>query len=146
MPGRPRTPLGKRRGKGTLVLPHRLGATGLLEVLQRGREPGYSMGVEGPRLKARRPALRLQWLEGADARAAHVPRAHINALRYRQAARPLRPHEALVSGEADDVRTYLAHVYGDAARRLRGVHDEKCARLVGNLGNASQVNDIAGHV
>ena len=104
------------------------------------------MGVEGPRLKARRPALRLQWLEGAHPRAAHVPGPHVNALGHGEATRALRAHEPLVTGEADHVDAHLAHVYGDAPRGLRGVHDEKRFRLVCDLGNAPQVNDIAGHV
>ena len=129
----------RKRG---LMRRNRLDARLRDEVERRG-EAGDAVTVVRSRLETRGIGRRLLVREGAHARSTDLPGADVDALAHADAAGPLRTVEPLVTGEAEDVDAESGHVERHAPSRLRGVHDEKQAVLVGERGNAPQVNDIA---
>lgn len=61
-------------------------------------------------------------------------------------AGPLRPHPALVPGEAEDRNAVALRVQVKAARRLRGVEDEQKTVLARKSADAGCVQRVAGEI
>ena len=63
-----------------------------------------------------------------------------------QTAGALGPQQALVAGEAQNVRPQGRHVQGDGPRRLGGVQDQEGPMGMGQGGDAGDIRHIAGNV
>ena len=104
------------------------------------------MGVHRAGLQRLGHEARMPLFEAVRAGAALQKRRHVHALRHGQAARSLRPVQALVAGEAHDVGVERAHVQRQRARRLRGVEHEQRAGLVREARHAGHVVHVAREV
>ena len=122
------------------------GGGDLAEEIHRRGQPRDAVAVERAALEPRRIFLRLFAPVGLHARAAGLERADLHAGRGDEPAGPLRPHHALMPGEAEDGNAVALRVQVKAARRLRGVEDEQKAVFARKSADAGCVQRVAGEI
>ena len=122
------------------------GGGDFVQKIHRRGQPRDAVAVERAALEPRRIFLRLLAPVGLHARAAGLERADFHAGCGDEPAGPLRPHHALMPGEAEDGNAVALRVQVKAARRLRGVEDEQKAVLARKSADARYVQRVAGEI
>ena len=104
------------------------------------------MAVEGSRLQAGGPLLRLGLQKALNPGASHQQGAHLHPLPDTQSPGALGTQQALVAGETHHVDTLGIHVNGEGPRRLGGVQDEQQIVFPGKAPHPLQIRHVSRQV